>query len=253
MNYDLAVLRVENSDILKASSARAVTFADSEKVCVGETAIAIGNAEGLGISVSSGVVSVDSENVSTLAADGKTEVDRRLMRTDAPVNHGNSGGGLFNDKGELLGIVSAKLVDVEIEGMGYAIPSVIVKNITENIIDNCWQKDCETVQRVILGITLVASNSRAVYDFENGRVGIVDDAVVSEVSYTSAFRYTLKVNDVVLSVTVGDETLQPTRMHQIIDFLLKARVGDTVTFKVMRGSSEQSVSITVTQGLIKSY
>ena len=69
--YDIAVLRVEDSAILKASSACAVTVADSDEIVVGDSAIAIGNAQGLGISSTSGVVSVDSEHITMTAADGK--------------------------------------------------------------------------------------------------------------------------------------------------------------------------------------
>ena len=94
MNYDVAVLYIENSDILKNSDAKAVEFADSNEIAVGQTAIAIGNAQGKGISATSGVISVDSENLTMTAADNVTSVTFRVMRVDCAVNKGNSGGGL---------------------------------------------------------------------------------------------------------------------------------------------------------------
>ena len=71
--YDIAVLRVEDSEILKTSNACAVDVADSDKVAVGDSAIAIGNAQGLGISSTSGIVSVDSEYITMTAADEKNK------------------------------------------------------------------------------------------------------------------------------------------------------------------------------------
>ena len=80
--YDIAVLRVENNEILKNSDACAVTVADSDQISVGDSAIAIGNAQGYGIAASLGVVSVDSEYVTMTAVDGVTEVVSRFIRVD---------------------------------------------------------------------------------------------------------------------------------------------------------------------------
>ena len=106
MNYDIALLHVKGSTVLMESCARAADVADSDKVSILDTAIAIGNPEGNGISATVGYVNVDSENI--LVSFQGTNVQLRVMRTDAAVNSGNSGGGLFNDKGELIGIVNAK-------------------------------------------------------------------------------------------------------------------------------------------------
>ena len=161
-NYDIAVLRVEQSEVLKSAvdsgSAAAVTVGDSDVVLPGETAIAIGNpsATGLsGLSVTRGIVSVDSEYITMTAADDSGEVSFRVIRIDAPVNSGNSGGGLYNDAGELIGIVNAKINSVELESIGYAIPSNVARAIADNIIDYCYGADCETVMRGMLGTTFI--------------------------------------------------------------------------------------------------
>lgn len=170
--YDIAVLRIEDSEILAASSVCAVTVSDSDEIVVGDGAIAIGNAQGLGISSTSGVVSVDSEHITMTAADGKTEVSFRVMRVDTAINSGNSGGGLYDDEGNLIGIVNAKIVYDGVENIGYAIPSNVAVSIAENIIDYCYGTDTERVQRALLGITVSTSDSKAVYDSTTGLVSI---------------------------------------------------------------------------------
>ena len=80
------------------------------------------------------------------AADNRTEVSFRVMRVDAPVNSGNSGGGLFDGQGKLIGIVNAKIVDEGVENIGYAIPSNVAVSIANNIIDYCYRTDTERVQ-----------------------------------------------------------------------------------------------------------
>ncbi len=180
--YDIAVLRVEDSEILKESSACAVTVADSDKIVVGDGAIAIGNAQGLGISSTSGVVSVDSEHITMTAADGKTDVSFRVMRVDTAINSGNSGGGLYDDEGNLIGIVNAKIVYDGVENIGYAIPSNVAVSIAENIIDYCYGKDAQRVQRALLGITVSTSDSKAVFDYTTGLITIEETVSVYEVS-----------------------------------------------------------------------
>ena len=126
-NYDIAVLRVDKNDILldaiETGAAMAVTVANSDELTPGMTTIAIGNpsssdADLGGISVTKGIVSVDSEYITMSAIDTSGEVQFRVIRIDAPVNSGNSGGGLFNDKGELIGIVNAKISSSSVENIG---------------------------------------------------------------------------------------------------------------------------------------
>ena len=116
MQYDLAVLKVSASQVLMKSNAIAAEFADSDSVSVLDLAIAIGNPEGETLSATVGYVNVDSEEIDNPAIEktqnssGNTLNTLRVMRIDAAVNHGNSGGGLFNEKGQLIGIVNAKIV-----------------------------------------------------------------------------------------------------------------------------------------------
>lgn len=252
MYYDLAILRVENSDILKNSDALAVTVANSDDVQVGSTAIAVGNAASEGISVTSGIVSVDSEYLSMTAVDGITTVDYRVMRIDTAVNSGNSGGGLFDQNGCLIGIVNAKIIDDGVENIGYALPSSVVTAIADNIIYYCYESDNENVMRAIMGITVITNDSRAVYEEEAGLMKIHETVVVYTVDETQLGKV-FQVDDQLLSITIGGETKQITRQHQLIDAMLTARVGDVVTFTVLRDGQETELSVTVNEDCLTAY
>ncbi|MBO7150890.1 MAG: trypsin-like peptidase domain-containing protein, partial [Clostridia bacterium] len=119
--YDIAVLQIQGSSVLAQSQAKAVSVADSNEISVGETAIAVGNPEALGISATAGIVCVDSEYITMNTADGTAQVSMRVMRVDTAINSGNSGGALYNEKGELIGITNAKIVAQGTENIAYAI------------------------------------------------------------------------------------------------------------------------------------
>ena len=126
---DLAVLRAKTSELKNINpDIKAVTLA--EDYYVGETAIAIGNPENEGISVTKGVVSVDNEYI-TLSIDG-TKRAYRSIRMDTALYGGNSGGGLFNAEGKLIGICNAG--DSTDQNINYAIPLDIVKGTVGNIL-----------------------------------------------------------------------------------------------------------------------
>ena len=252
MYYDIAVLRVENSQILKNSDALAVSIADSDDVQVGSTAIAVGNAEGEGISVTSGIVSVDSEYMTMTAVDGITSVDYRVMRIDTAVNSGNSGGGLFDQNGCLIGIVNAKIVDDGVENIGYALPSSVVTGITDNIIFYCHESENESVMRPMLGISVIVNDSRAVYDEQTAMVNIVETVSVVAVDETQLGK-DFRVDDQLLSISINGVSKEVSRQYQLIDMMLNARVGDVVTFTVLRGGEQTELSVTITEDCLTAY
>lgn len=251
--YDIAVLRVEDSEMLKTSDAAAVEIADSDKVTVGSSAIAIGNAKGLGVSASVGIVSVDSEYITMTAADGKSEVSFRVMRVDTAVNSGNSGGGLYGGDGRLIGIVNAKIVDDGVENIGYAIPSNVAVSIADNIIDYCYGTELERVQRALLGITVTTSDSKAVYNPASGLIAVKETVSVYEVSAGSITSGLLMAEDVLLRASLNGETVEITRQYHIIDMMLDVRVGDTVELTVLRGTEEKTVIIKITEDCLTEY
>lgn len=251
--YDIAVLYIEGSDVLKESDAIAVTVADSDEIVVGQTAIAVGNAEGEGITATSGIVSVDSEHITMTAADNETEVSYRVMRVDTAVNQGNSGGGLYNDKGQLIGIVNAKIIDDEVENIGYAIPTRVAIGVAENILDYCFETECESVMRALLGVTIINTSSKAVYDPETGFVRVEETIEVHEVSSSSIAKGKLEVGDVLVSVELNDQYQKITRQHHVIDLMLHARVGDSMKITVLRDGEEKTVTVKLTKDCITEY
>lgn len=251
--YDIAVLRVEDNQVLRESNACAVEIADSDRIVVGESAIAIGNAEGMGISASVGVVSVDSEYITMTSADGRSEVSFRVMRVDAAVNSGNSGGGLYDGRGKLIGIVNAKIVDDGVENIGYAIPSNVAVSIADNIIDYCYGTEEESVQRALLGITVTTSDSKAVYDADTGLMRIQETVSVYEVSKGSLAEGMLQAEDILISATINGEKLAITRQYHIIDMMLDVRAGDIVELEILREGQETSVSIRITEDCLTAY
>lgn len=136
---DLAVIKINMTGL------PAIEVADSDKLAVGEYAIAIGNPGGLEFmgSVTYGIISGLNR---TLTVEGVGEMS--VIQTDAAINPGNSGGALVNTKGELVGINSTKLVSTSYEGMGFAIPSNTVVDICNKIIEN------ENAPTPYVGITL---------------------------------------------------------------------------------------------------
>ena len=121
---DLAVIKVNATELHFA------VFGDSDSLVVGELAVAIGNPLGkLGGTVSEGIISALSRSI---------EIDGNMMtllQTTAAVNPGNSGGGLFDRFGRLIGVVNAKSSGNDIEGIGFAIPANLAKNICEDLIE----------------------------------------------------------------------------------------------------------------------
>ena len=187
------------------------------------------------------------------AADGRTEVSFRVMRVDTAVNSGNSGGGLYDDEGKLIGIVNAKIVYDGVENIGYAIPSKIAVSIAENIIDYCYGTDTERVQRALLGITVSTFDSKAVYDSATGLMVIEETVSVYEVSSGSLADGILQAEDILVSATVNGNTTEITRQYHIIDMMLDMRAGDIVTLKILRGGEEKTVSITITEECLTAY
>ena len=253
MTYDIAVLRVKNNDILKNADIEEPEITDSDDITVGQYAIAVGNPEALGLSATFGIVSVNSEYITMTAPDNATSVTLRVVRIDTAVNGGNSGGGLYNSNGQLIGIVNAKIVNEEVENISYAIPSNVAVSIADNIIYYCDGNSNESVQRAIIGISVGTSYSKAVLDTETGLMRIVETVTVSGISDNSLASGVFEQNDIIRSVTLNGTTKEVTRKHMVIDIMLKARVGDTVQFTVIRNGSEKNISITVTENCLAAY
>ena len=238
MDYDIAVLKIEGSEILKSSLATEAKFGDSNKAAVGEKVFVIGNPEGLGISVSQGVISVDSEYISMKSLNGANRiVSYRVMRTDAAINGGNSGGPLFNSRGELIAIINAKSVADGVENMGYALPAAQVQGVMQNI-----ENHGSRVKRATLGI-MVAIEDTTVSLTPAGTLSIQEKLVIDSVERGVAAEGRLKAGDIMKSMTIKGETYSLDRRFYITDLLLSVQKGESVTILVERDGVDVSVEI----------
>ena len=213
----------------------------------GQAVVAVGNPEAEGISVTNGIISVASENITMTGADNKTAITLRVMRTDTAINSGNSGGGLFNAQGELIGLVNAKMNTNTAENIGYAIPSNLVKAVADNILYYCTDNSCETVMRPVTGITVEVTSVTTIIDENTGKIKIVERLTVKEVSANSPADGIVQVGDVLVSVTVGDVTTQIQRSYHLTDALLNARNGQNIVYCVERGNETLNLTLAITQ------
>lgn len=241
MNFDIAVLEAKNTRINSDNFLRAADIADSDKVAVGERAIAIGNPISEGLSATAGIISVDSDYVDLEAADGSTTpISMRVLRVDAAINSGNSGGGLFNERGELIGIVNSKTSGTtssgsSIENIGYAIPSVVVTAVADNIIDG-FMKKC------LLGITTEVTDTSAVLD-TYGRVIIKQTIKITIIADNSVAKGILQVGDILNTAELLGKIISIDRNHKLSELMLNARAGSTVKLSITRGTQNLDVSI----------
>ena len=244
LTYDIAVLSIENSEVLKNSAATAVTIKDSNLISVGETAIVIGNSDGAGISATVGRISVDSEYITMKGADEVTTVTFRSIRIDAAVNPGNSGGGLYNAAGELIGIVNAKTVKEDVEGMAYAVPSTIAVNVAENIMWNATGGRTG-VSKGLMGVQVKANESKAVYDEQTQKVKIVETVTVDMVTEGALVDGVLQPGDVFVSIEHNGVISYCTRMFIVVDYMLKVRPGDQITVTFIRNGETMQHTFTL--------
>ena len=231
--YDIAVIKIDN-DLYKTSSAAPAEIADSSLVIDGDACIAYGNPQGTGFSVTNGVVSKAVDLVTV------NNVVNRVMRTSAAINAGNSGGGLFDATGKLIGIVNAKTGDVPssnsyIDNIAYAIPSDVAISLAKNILRNSLPK------RADLGITLGVANVNETYDIVNGRQIMKQTIFVTEAKEGSAFQ----VNDQLVNFIYNGNIVNVRNLYSIDDHIFNFDVGDVITFQVLRNNVLTTLEITI--------
>lgn len=210
---DLAVIKIEATGLSTA------TFGNSDNLKIGQSVYAIGNPLGqLGGSVTSGIVSA-------LAREIKVEnTMMTLIQTDTPVNPGNSGGGLFNMAGELIGVINAKSSGEDVEGIGFAIPSNTAHVIVQDIITNRSTSD-----KAYLGVEIGQTRQGYVY-------------VSKLIPGYDAENSGIKVNDIILMVD-GTMITSPNTLSSLI---ASYYVGDTVNITIYRNGKSQDISLTFT-------
>ena len=229
---DIAVIAIEKTGLTLA------TFIDdSHNVGLASTVIAIGNPLGtLGGSVTVGVVS--STNRLIEMSDGTS---KDLIQTDAAINSGNSGGGLFNINGQLIGIVNAKYSATGVEGLGFAIPANTAKSIALGLMEKGYVEG-----RYNLGVTFSDG-----YYKTGGFFGTTYKVVyVSSIDKNGSCYGLLELEDILVGVRVDykDENKQEDALtafseaQDVINFFngLELTIGDTIVYTIKRGNINSS-------------
>lgn len=221
---DLALLKVTSDKPLPY-----VKFGDSDALNVGDWVIAVGNPFGLGGSVSAGIVSARGRNINAGPFDD-------FIQTDAAINRGNSGGPLFNAKGEVVGINSAIFSPTGTNiGIGFAVPTSLAKPILDQL------REYGKARRAMLGVKI-----QEVSDEIAEAVGLkkASGALLLEVSPNSpAERAKLQAGDVILKFE-GREIKQ---MRNLPRMVAESKAGSKATLTVFRKGREISVPVVLTE------
>ncbi len=250
MGQDIAVLKVEDSQVLKDSMAQAVTIGNSDEAAVGDSVFLIGNPLGYGIAATSGILSVENEQVAVYAADNATLLTLDAMRTDASANHGNSGGGLFDANGRLLGILFAGNNTDGTQGVNNVLPINRVKGIADAILASAQDgKTITSVKKAVMGIEVYTSDIRQDYDDQADKFTTMDTIVLSTVSDASASYGKLQAGDVIKGLKLGNYSIAVRHQWQIGDFLWHVRAGDKVSVTVERKDEDGETVRTVVEEL----
>ncbi len=221
---DIAVLKID------ASGLTPVTLSDSDSLSVGDLAVVIGNPLGtLAGTATDGIVS-GLEREITL--DGKSMT---LLQISASVNPGNSGGGVFDQYGNLIGLVVAKSSGSDVEGLGFAIPSDTVASVAQSLIDNGY-----VAGRPAAGITVVDLTSAS----DAMRYGVsVTGVYIQEVTGSNAEKAGLKAGDLVYMID-GE---QVTGIDMLSREIQSHEVGDEITLTIVRNDKMEEIKLTLTE------
>mgnify|MGYP003292171820 CR=1 FL=1 len=235
---DIAVLAVKLSDIPEdtLNAISVATIDNSDDVKVGQGVMAIGNALGLGQTTTFGHVSALNKDVTT----SDDNVTRSMMQIDAAINAGNSGGGLFDANGHLIGINSAKSSGEGVEGMGYAIPISSVEDLINNMMNQKTKVQIDEDQRGYLGIQGVDVPTEYVQRF-----GMPEGAMVTKITEGSpASDAGLQLNDIITAVD-GQKVSSFETLRSALSYYA---AGESVTITVQRPNGNQytETQITVT-------
>jgi len=224
---DLAVVKID------AAGLPAAQIGNSDLLAIGQQVAAIGNPLGLGISMKGGWVS--RLGVSIPAEVGQTLSD--LIETDAAINPGNSGGPLVNMAGEVIGITSAKIAVVDVEGMGYAISTNKAMPIINQLIQNGY------VTRPYLGVSLMDVDPTIVYWYQ---LTAESGAFITHVAPNSpADRAGFQAEDVITAF--NGEVI--TGADDLIQAIHASRIGQTVEIVFWRGDEEKATQATLADSL----
>jgi len=219
---DLAILKID------AKNLPALKRGSTANLRVGDWVIAIGNALGQGIRATEGIVS--RKGASLPVDQGQTLYD--LIETSAAINPGNSGGPLVNLAGEVVGITSAKIASVGVEGMGYAISIDTATPIIQELVNKGY------VTRAWLGVGLYTVDQTAIRQLNLS----IDKGVllVQIVAGSPADKAGLKEGDVIINIGGKDVV----SVEELTHFLHASKIGEPLEVKYWRGKAEYTTTVT---------
>jgi S1-C subfamily serine protease len=238
---DIAVLKVNTS----SSALTSLTLGDSDRVQVGDSVVAIGNPFGLSRTVTAGIVSAIQRQIT---APNQYAIDH-VIQTDAPINHGNSGGPLINARGEVIGVTAQIETGGITEGnvgVGFAVPSNTVKQVAAQLIQT------GKVEHAAIGITALEITPEVAKEF---RLPVKSGVIVDEVQPGSgAAKAGVKggTTDVTVageSYKLGGDIIVSANgtpvddLASLRDVVSELEPGDTVTLEVYRGDTKQTIDV----------
>ena len=219
---DIAVLKIEATGLTPA------VIGDSDKLAVGETTVAVGNPLGtLSNTVTQGIVSALNRQVTV------EDNDMTLIQTDTSISPGNSGGGLFNANGELIGVVNAKSSYSEAEGIGFAIPINTAMDIAQQLIEN------GAVARPVLGVSILdISDASAAQQYGVSAMGVyVADVTKGGGAEAAGVQRGDRI------IAVDDTAVSST--STVKSYLAGKEVVDTVSLQVERDGKVLTLNVTL--------
>ena len=229
---DLAVIKLDNPP----SDLKVAEFADSDNLAVGEAVMAIGNPLGSDAPATTGLVSALNRPV-TVTDDDNNAIVTNAVQIDAAINPGNSGGPTFNAAGQVIGINSSIASTASSSGtagsigIGFAIPSNLVKRVTNEIIDN------GSVKHVVLGITIKSSSVEA----DGVTRGCAQVQAVTDGGPAS--KAGVKAGDSIVAFN-GKAV---NNNYSLLGYVRASAMGDKVKLTVVRGGNTMDLEVTLDQ------
>ena len=224
---DIAVIKIDANGLTPA------TVGDSDSLKVGQNVMAVGNPLGeLGGTVTGGMISALNRSVTIQGTNSTNTMS--LIQMDASVSPGNSGGGLFNMNGELIGIVNAKSSSSDAEGLGFAIPINDAIKVAEELLQNGY-----VTGRPYLGISYLAvTDAQTAQQLGVNSYGVY---IMEVVKGGPAEQAGLKAGDRIASID-GTEIASKDDLGTLMQ---KHAAGDTLSITVARDGQMQTVSVTL--------
>ena len=235
---DIAIVRIKKTDGLVA-----LPLGNSENANLGELVFTIGNPLGYEYrgSVATGHLAGKDRLVS-VSTDNSTSSDwvMKVLQTDAAINPGNSGGPLMNVNGEVIGVISMKLVQTEVEGMGFAIPMEYINSKIETL------EKGEEIAWPLLGVQMLnVSDAKNSYRYNFDIPNDVDSGVVIAgiEKGTGAAASDLKEGDIVIKINDVEVSDSAYLRYE----LYKYAVGDTIELTYIRGGKEHTTKVVLSK------